>query len=283
MTKRFLLQKIKRSIPISNDVIHPNFNKYYLNRYKNQPIIPITQQYSYAYQRKRKPPIFRNFETRFAEDQIGSIDHESARARTCTHLYSSPLFSFRYRPSCAKFARVSTKIIARPRCTTDSRNESLLRVSVLSNPRVSKFSTIATPFPPPPPVNRIESTIFGSLRPRGEPMHTGVYDADNYAEILHTAKYTARPYIHGFRCFPFTIATGTRMDGEECRGDFCGAERSTLAFKRLGVAGFADFDSWEGRDGGMDGRRERGLEILNWNGDFEGEGCRLRIWKLCAY
>lgn len=43
------------------------------------------------------------------------------------------------------------------------------------------------------------------------------------------------------------------------------------------VAGFADFDSWEGRDGGMDGRRERGLEILNWNGDFEGEGCRLRI------
>lgn len=34
MTKRFLLQKIKRSIPISNDVIHPNFNKYYLNRYK---------------------------------------------------------------------------------------------------------------------------------------------------------------------------------------------------------------------------------------------------------
>lgn len=84
MTKRFLLQKIKRSIPISNDVIHPNFNKYYLNRYKNQPIIPITQQYSYAYQRKRKPPIFRNFETRFAEDQIGSIDHESARARTCT-------------------------------------------------------------------------------------------------------------------------------------------------------------------------------------------------------
>lgn len=164
MTKRFLLQKIKRSIPISNDVIHPNFNKYYLNRYKNQPIIPITQQYSYAYQRKRKPPIFRNFETRFAEDQIGSIDHESARARTCTHLYSSPLFSFRYRPSCAKFARVSTKIIARPRRTTDSRNESLLRVSVLSNPRVSKFSTIATPFPPPPPVNRIESTIFGSLR-----------------------------------------------------------------------------------------------------------------------
>ena len=85
MTKRFLLQKIKRSIPISNDVIHPNFNKYYLNRYKNQPIIPITQQYSYAYQRKRKPPIFRNFETRFAEDQIGSIDHESARARTCTN------------------------------------------------------------------------------------------------------------------------------------------------------------------------------------------------------
>lgn len=34
MTKRFLLQKIKRSIPINNDVIHPNFNKYYLNRYK---------------------------------------------------------------------------------------------------------------------------------------------------------------------------------------------------------------------------------------------------------
>lgn len=96
MTKRFLLQKIKRSIPISNDVIHPNFNKYYLNRYKNQPIIPITQQYSYAYQRKRKPPIFRNFETRFAEDQIGSIDHESTRARTCTPVLIPPPLCFRF-------------------------------------------------------------------------------------------------------------------------------------------------------------------------------------------
>lgn len=96
MTKRFLLQKIKRSIPISNDVIHSNFNKYYLNRYKNQPIIPITQQYSYAYQRKRKPPIFRNFETRFAEDQIGSIDHESARARTCTPVLIPPPLCFRF-------------------------------------------------------------------------------------------------------------------------------------------------------------------------------------------
>lgn len=141
--------------------------------------------------KKKTAVIFRNFETRFAEDQIGSIDHESARAHahTCTRLISSPCF--RYRPSCAKFARVSTKIIARPRRTTDSRNESLLRVSVLSNPRVSKFSTIATS--PSPPVNRIESTIFRSLHPR-EPMHTGVYDADNYAEILHTAKYGATVY-----------------------------------------------------------------------------------------
>ena len=46
------------------------------------------------------------------------------------------------------------------------------------------------------------------------------------------------------------------------------------------VRGKNEKDGWkrrEGRDGGMDGGRERGLEILNWNGDFEGEGCRLRI------
>lgn len=85
-------------------------------------------------------------------------------------------------------------------------------------------------------------------------MH-GVYDADNYAEISRTAGVYTR----------FSIRD-SHAD-EECRGDFRGANRSTIVFK-LGV--LQDLRIFGGGGGGR-------FEILNWNGDFEGEGCRLGI------
>lgn len=152
---------------------------------------------------------------------------------------------FRYRP---KFARVSSNENYCSPATHNSdpppppKNESLSRVSVLSNPQI---------FHDRDPVNRIESTIFRSLR---------ASRCTVFTTRTITRKFRApRAYTHGF---PSVIATRTRSAAEIFAARI--GQRLCLNLGCCRICGFS---------GGGGGR----FEILNWNGDFEGEGCRLGI------
>lgn len=162
--------------------------QHHLNRYYQPPIIPPNNiRISIYRNEKENRQSFAASKRLHAEDRTsGSIDRDSAHLHTPLAVPPS-LFSI----SAEIRASIEQRKLLLARDTQQTpKNEPLSRVSVLSNPQI---------FHDRDPVNRIESTIFRSLR---------ASRCTVFTTRTITRKFRApRAYTHGF---PSMIATGTR-------------------------------------------------------------------------
>lgn len=151
----------------------------------------------------------------------------------------------------SKFARTSTKIIARPRHpvvpNTRETNRLVPAVTVHAFPfcRILAIASIRY-FPfvrsREPPVNRIESTIFVSRIHTSR--HIPLFTTRTITRKFCAPRNTLRPVS---TVSPL-IAASTPMP--KCRGDFCGVTRNRRPSPvdgclNYGVVGFADFHGLE--------------------------------------